>query len=64
MPRPGPRRPIVALRLDDDTRARIEALAQVRGVNLSEQIRIMLTYAEQHMPEEWTDGLPGPDAAG
>lgn len=39
MPRPGPRRTAVALRLGDDVRARVEARAQGDGVTLSERIR-------------------------
>lgn len=57
MPRPGPRRPLVALKLADEVIERIDALALAAGrvkgngdPNRSEQIRVMLAYAEQHMP--------------
>jgi hypothetical protein len=60
MPRPGPRRPIVALRLSEagirhvDERALEEGLT-IRGgePNRSEMARLMLTYAAQHMPKGW-----------
>jgi hypothetical protein len=31
-------------------------LAEARGVNRSEQIRLMLAYAQQHMPKGWKPG--------
>lgn len=50
MPRPGPRRPYVALRLSQDGLDWIDAEAARRGVNRSEMMRLMLAYAQQHMP--------------
>jgi hypothetical protein len=60
MPRPGPRRPIVALRLSDagiehiDERALAEGLT-IRGgePNRSEMARLMLAYASAYMPKGW-----------
>ncbi|HEX5347831.1 MAG TPA: CopG family transcriptional regulator [Pseudonocardiaceae bacterium] len=53
MPRPGPRRPLVAIRLSDEGRDHIDKLAAERGANRSEMIRVMLAYASQHMPANW-----------
>lgn len=39
MPRTGPRRPVVGLRLGEEERARTEARAAAAGINLSEQLR-------------------------
>lgn len=60
MPRPGPRRPAVAVKLDDadiawtDDRALAEGLT-IRGgeANRSEMLRLMWAYAAEHMPEGW-----------
>lgn len=53
MPRPGPRRPYVAVRLSQDGLDWIDQQAAAHGVNRSEQIRVMLAYAQQHMPKDW-----------
>ncbi len=53
MPRPGPRRPLVALRLSEDGVKRIDARASEAGVNRSEMIRAMLAYADRHLPKDW-----------
>lgn len=60
MPRPGPRRPYVALRLSDDGLAWIDQEATRRKIvkgdgepNRSEMMRIMLAYASAHMPKGW-----------
>lgn len=53
MPRPGPRRPYVALRLSAEGLAWIDAEAERRGINRSEQMRLMLAYAQQHMPRSF-----------
>lgn len=45
MPRPGPRRPLVALRLGDEVTAAIDQLAKVEGVNRSEMIRRLVDEA-------------------
>ncbi len=50
MPRPGPRRPLVALRLAEDEIARVDEVAQQLEVNRSEAIRRMIAYAAEHMP--------------
>ena len=63
MPRTGPRRPTVSIRLaetgtggsaDIDRRALEEGLT-IRGgePNRSEMARVMLVYAAQHMPKGW-----------
>jgi hypothetical protein len=57
MPRPGPRRPLLAFRLSDADRELIDALAAKRGLGRSELIRIMLAYAQQNMPPDWTPTL-------
>ena len=54
MPRPGPRRPLVALRLSEQDIEHIDqrAAQECDGVR-SEMIRRMLTYAAQHIPKGW-----------
>lgn len=54
MPRPGPRRPLVAIRISDEGVAAIDEAATEAGRNRSEQIRVMLAYAQRHMPKTWT----------
>jgi len=39
MPRPGPRRPNTAVRLSEDARAALDAIAKERGVKRSDIIR-------------------------
>lgn len=53
MPRPGPRRPLVAVRISDEGIAEIDELAGARGVKRSEQIRLMIAYAAERMPTDW-----------
>jgi len=45
MPRPGPRRPLVAIRLSAEGIAHIDGLAAKAGVTRSEMIRTLLTEA-------------------
>jgi metal-responsive CopG/Arc/MetJ family transcriptional regulator len=53
MPRPGPRRPLVALRLSDQGIEWLDQRAEDEGVNRSEMIRIALAYAVAKMPKGW-----------
>ncbi|MFI2560546.1 hypothetical protein [Nocardia farcinica] len=60
MPRQGPRRTMIGVRLTDkqieqlDWRANSEGLVTKAGEpNRSELIRIMIAYAEQNMPADW-----------
>jgi hypothetical protein len=60
MPRTGPRRELVAVRMLPaaievlDQRAEDEGLYDERGnPNRSELIRVMLSYAQRHMPKGW-----------
>lgn len=53
MPRPGPRRPLVAIRLSEQGIARVDQKAEKAGRNRSEQLRVMIAYADQHMPANW-----------
>lgn len=53
MPRPGPRRHLVALRLGDEVTATIDQRAEEEGVNRSEMIRLALAYAAARMPKGW-----------
>ena len=53
MPRPGPRRPLVAIRLSEAGRDHIDKRAEEDEVNRSEMIRRMLAYASTHMPKGW-----------
>jgi predicted DNA binding CopG/RHH family protein len=50
MPRPGPRRPLVAIRLSEQDIAAIDQRATEAGVTRSEMMRRMLAYAAAHMP--------------
>jgi metal-responsive CopG/Arc/MetJ family transcriptional regulator len=45
MPRPGPRRPLVALRLGEEDLAEVDKLAAQSGVNRSEMIRRLIAEA-------------------
>jgi Ribbon-helix-helix protein, copG family len=53
VPRPGPRRPLIAVRLSDNGIQHIDYLAEARGVTRSEMIRIMLAFAALKMPRDW-----------
>ena len=60
MPRPGPRRPVVALRLSAQGIAHLDRRALDEGLtirdgepNRSEMARIYMAYAAQHMPKGW-----------
>lgn len=53
MPRPGPRRPLVAFRLGREELTALDLLALQEGTDRSELIRRMLAYAAQHMPVGW-----------
>ncbi|MFD4352357.1 hypothetical protein ACFWPK_10710 [Nocardia sp. NPDC058519] len=60
MPRPGPRRPVLALRMSDDQIAALddqaiaeELLTKQGEPNRSELIRIMVEYARENMPASW-----------
>lgn len=60
MPRPGPRRRLVALKLDDEAIADVDARAVAEGLtirggqpNRSEMLRLAIAYGMRHMPEGW-----------
>lgn len=60
MPRPGPRRPLVAIRMSEPGIAHIDRRALDEGLtirdgepNRSEMMRLMLAYASAHMPKGW-----------
>lgn len=60
MPRPGPRRRLVALKLDDEAIAAVDARAlseglTIRGgdVNRSEMLRLAIAYGMANMPQGW-----------
>lgn len=54
MPRPGPRRPLVNVRLSETgiDLVKHRAAKEANG-NQSEMLRRMLKYAGMHMPEGW-----------
>lgn len=65
MPRPGPRRPLVAIRMSTDGTDWVDRRAEEEGLlkgngdpNRSEMIRIALAYAAQHMPRGWRPKKP------
>jgi len=60
MPRTGPQRRMIGVKLSDagidwlTERAEAEGLLMKRGTpNRSELLRIMVTYAQRNMPEGW-----------
>ncbi len=60
MPRPGPRRRLVALKLEDEAIARVDARALLESLtirggepNRSEALRLLVAYALDHMPPGW-----------
>lgn len=60
MPRQGPRRTHVAVRLLDEQIEQLDWRANQEGIltkagepNRAELLRIMLAYAEEHMPDGW-----------
>jgi hypothetical protein len=54
MPRPGPRRPLVGVRLGDGDIDWLDALAAELDLNRSEALRLCLAYAQQKMPRRWS----------
>jgi hypothetical protein len=54
MPRPGPRRPLIAVRLDEPDREDLQQRAdnEAEG-NLSELVRRMVKYSMTRMPRGW-----------
>jgi hypothetical protein len=53
-PRPGPRRPLVAIKLSQPGIDHIDQRAEAEAEgNRSEMIRRMLAYAAAHMPKGW-----------
>ncbi len=53
MPRPGPRRPLVAFRLSVEGIEAVDAVAKDRGLTRSEAVRLMIGYALRHMPASY-----------
>lgn len=53
MPRPGPRRPMIAFRLSDEGVSAVDAVAADRGITRSEAIRLMIGYALRNMPKDY-----------
>jgi len=57
MPRPGPRRPLVAIRLSERGIAHIDQRAKEEtDGSRSEMMRRMLAYAAGRMPKGWKPG--------
>lgn len=62
MPRPGPRKPLLGVRVSVEGIKRLDARAaratELEGtqVNRSEMVRRMLRYAEHNMPERYKSG--------
>jgi hypothetical protein len=53
MPRPGPRRPLIAVRLRQDEIDWLDTVAAQREANRSETLRLALAYAREHMPRDY-----------
>jgi antitoxin component of RelBE/YafQ-DinJ toxin-antitoxin module len=49
----------VALRLDEETLAWVDELAAEVGLNRSEAMRLMLTYARREMPRTYATSTTG-----
>jgi metal-responsive CopG/Arc/MetJ family transcriptional regulator len=55
MPRPGPRRPQVAVRLADDVIAQVDRRSGAEAAGgRSEMIRRLIAYGLQYMPPGWS----------
>lgn len=54
MPRPGPRRPRVTLRISEAGIAHIDDRAEKAGRSRSDELRAMLAYASAKMPQGWS----------
>jgi hypothetical protein len=53
MPRTGPRRPLIAVRLSQDEIDWLDTVAAQREANRSETLRLALAYAREHMPRDY-----------
>lgn len=53
MPRPNRDRVMVSFYLSRSGKAAIEAVAKQREITKADAYRLMLTYAERHMPAKW-----------
>lgn len=53
MPRPGPRRPVLMLRIGEEDLAELERLAERDRVNRSEIVRRLVKYGMERMPTGW-----------
>lgn len=53
MPRPGPRRPVLMLRIGEEDLAELERLAERDRVNRSEIVRRLVKYGMERMPAGW-----------
>lgn len=58
MPRPGPRRPLLAGRVDEADKDWVEAQAERESVGQPEFFRRVVSFARLHMPEGWTKPAP------
>lgn len=61
MPRPGPRKPSVTLRMAKSGLDYLDAVAAEHGTTRTEVVAAMLRYARQH-PAGWLPSLHKPDA--
>lgn len=52
-PRPGPKRPVLTLRLAQSGIDWIDERAAAEGVQRSELVRRMLAYSVRYMPKGW-----------
>jgi hypothetical protein len=56
MPRPGPKRPLINVRLSEAGVALLRQRAEIEtDGNVSELMRRMLKYASIHMPKGWDE---------
>lgn len=53
MPRPGPRRQPVQVKLSDEAIDELDRRREKFGRNRSEQVRVMLRFSAEHMPDDY-----------
>jgi len=58
MPRPGPRRPLLAARVDPEDMAWIEERREAENMDYPSFVRLLVTYARTHMPDGWHPDEP------
>lgn len=53
MPRPGPKRPLLAARVDESLMTWINSRCEAEQVTFPDFVRRVVAYSHLHMPEGW-----------